>query len=172
MATTTLRSISRSRDLGKLHSLISDLAGQRCWKVEFAFGAELMLHFGRRLRIRHSKLSGETEGEWILGTCGTAWNLFTPDGIVRSSAEVTKDVEQSVKAIENTKVVEIDVGIPGNILTLTFSNGCLFRILPTLSKTEESDDVPSWELFMPGNMFVAFGPGTRWSLKRADIQES
>ena len=158
--------------VSKLHSVISDLAGQRCWKSEFAYGDELTLHFGRRSRIRHPKLPDETEGEWILGTCGTAWSLFTPTGIVRSRAEVTKDIEQSVKAIENSKVTEIDVSIPGNILTLTFSNGCLFRILPTISKEDVSDEVPSWELFMPGNMFVAFGPGTRWSLKRADVPEA
>lgn len=166
MANKAVRAISTSKDMRKLFSIISEMVSKRCWNVEFVYGGELSLHFGRRLPCSHPKLATQFEGEWILGTCGTAWKLFTPDGLISSFERNEKELEQKAKVLENSTVSGIDVGVHGN-LTLTFSNNCLFCVLPN-SKDDQYADVPYWEIFLPNNMLIAFGPDTRWSLKRSD----
>ncbi|HEY5315438.1 MAG TPA: hypothetical protein VIK18_23105, partial [Pirellulales bacterium] len=72
--------------------------------------------------------------------------------------------------LENSQVSGVEISLPDNALTVLFSNQCLFRVVPMAD--DDVDGVPYWELFMPGNMFVSFGPGTRWSYRRSDVAAS
>src|SRR5437660_151573 len=94
MSQSKVRSIPRARDINKLHGVIRGLLGQECWKAAFSYGGELLLHFGARIPCNHPKLATEREGEWVFGTRGTAWILYTSKGIVRSTDRTDTNEEQ------------------------------------------------------------------------------
>lgn len=102
----------------------------------------------------------------MLGTCGTPWELSTPNGIVSSVGSSEATLDQSVKSLEESRVTGFEVR--GDILDVSFSNQCGLRIVPTAEDAQEHE-VPYWELFMPYNMFVEFRPGGIWSYKRSDL---
>src|SRR3990170_4218945 len=87
MVKKAIRSISRSKDLRKLRDIVRGLIGQKCWKAEFSYGSDFLLHFGARIPCDHPKLADEEEGEWIFETCGTPWTLHTPIGPLISTTD-------------------------------------------------------------------------------------
>ncbi|MBW3538786.1 MAG: hypothetical protein KY476_00800 [Planctomycetes bacterium] len=110
----------------------------------------------------------ELEGEWMLGTCGTSWKLSTPSGDIDSTEDEEADVEEA-KILEGAKVAAFEAAVDS--LLVSFDNQCSLHVVPTAREAQERD-VPLWELFMPGNMFVEFHPGGIWSYKRSDLPAS
>lgn len=162
------RSISRAKNPDKLHELVRGIVGQKCWKATFSYGGELVLHFGARLPCDHPKMDDEFEGEWIFGTCGTAWELSTPTERVLSVERGEAELEKKVAVLENRKVTRFQV--TGDVLAISFNNHCTLRVVPTAEDARH--EVPYWELFMPKDMFVQFRPGAIWSYKRSDVPVS
>lgn len=153
--------------IDKLHRLIQPgLIGKKCWKVIFNCG-DLSLHMGARLPYDNPKMAGERKGEWILGTCGTRWVLITPTQTLRSGDNDEVTAERKAKAIENSRIVGFGVSVPDNVLLLDFSNNCRLLVIPTAADAKY--DLPYWELFMPDDKFIAFGPGAVWSCRRSDV---
>lgn len=164
-----IRRSAKSNSLDKLHRIIEEgLIGKKCWKVIFNSG-DLSLHMGARLSYHNPKMAGERKGEWIFGTCGTRWVLITPQETFRSGEEDEEKTEQRAKAIENSRVTGFGVSVPDNVLLMDFSNNCRLLVIPT--PADAKYDLPYWELFMPNEKFVAFGPGPTWSYRRADLPE-
>jgi len=170
MRSQTVNEIVDSTDFLKLHHIVSSILAKGCWRVDFGYGGDLRLNFGARIPYESPQMAGEKKGKWRFSTMGTAWMLFTPNGIVRGKKVKKRDEESLLKktrAIEGGKVTSLEVSIPSNALSISFSNGCLLRVLP--SPEDDKYDIPYWELLLPGHMFVAFGPGNRWSFRRSDV---
>lgn len=164
MPSHTIRSIAPTTNLDKLQKVVQGIVGQTCWKAVLGYGEELILHLGSRIPSVHPKLEGELEGEWILGTCGTSWELLTPNETIPSSLGKSR-LEKAIPLMEDGAVVSFLV--TGDILTLAFDNGCQLRIIPTEEDANEPE-VPYWELFMPNTMFVEFRAGGVWFYQRSD----
>lgn len=154
-------------DWESLLEIIQGWIGEKCWKVAFSYGSELRLHFGARRSYAHPRLAGQKKGSWIFGTCGTSWALMTPDGRISSDGASEEELEQRVAILERSKVTSIAFSIPDNGLFIGFSNDCLLHVTPV--RSDDKSGVPYWELFLPGDLFVAFGPGKSWSCRRADL---
>lgn len=160
----------RSSDLALLCSTVAGLFGKKCWNVAFTYGGELTLHFGRHVPYGVSQMAGKSKGEWMLGTRGTAWRLFTPSGVISSDSGSEECLEGQAKVLEGRKVTNLSVTVPDNVLTLAFGTDHLFLIIP--AATDDKHDLPYWELFMPAHQLVAFGPGSRWAISRSDLPVS
>ena len=167
MTDETIKEVKGSSDLRKLARTIEGIVGKSCAKIAFGYGGELHLHFGAKLPYENPKLSGGTKGEWRLNTCGTGWVLFTPHGCVASTSVNEAFLQSELRVLGNAKVVDFEIGIPNNIITVEFENNCLLRIIP--SPKDDKFDLPYWDLFMPNHMVVSFGPGSRWSYRRSDV---
>jgi len=167
MNSTKVKKIYNSSDLYKLHQIIEGIVGKRCWRVGFSYGGELRLHLGAKIPYGNPKMVGQKKGEWRLGTGGTTWELFTPKGLVNSKSGTEQNLEKKAKVLEGSRVANIEVSVPSNILTFTFTNKCLFRVIP--GAEDDKYDLPYWKLFMPDDMLVAFGPGKHWSCKPSDV---
>ncbi len=164
---TAHREIIKATDLDRLHGIVEGVIGRKCWKVTVNYG-ELCLHMGAHVSYENPKMAGEKKGAWILGTSGTSWILLTTKGAVNSADGEDEELERKAKVIENSRVTGFNVA--NNILLMDFSNKCKLLVVPTTSDAEY--DLPYWELFMPNNMFIAFGPGNAWSYRRADVHVS
>src|SRR6476661_3370374 len=116
MSSRTIREVAGSTDLGRLHRVIEGVIDKRCWKVAFAYGGELRLHLGARIPYENPKLAGEKKGEWRIGTCGTAWTLFTPNGLVSSKKGSELSLQKKAKVLEGGKIISFDVSVPSNVL--------------------------------------------------------
>lgn len=161
--------VERSSDLTLLRSTIDGLVGKKCWRAAFTYGDELTLHFGRKVQYGLPAMAGKQKGEWRLGTRGTAWKLFTPNGLISSAKGAQTALESQVKVLEGRQVTNVSVSIPDNVLTVAFGNDYLFRVLP--SAADDKVDLPYWELFMPNHKLVSFGPGDSWWCQPSDQSE-
>jgi hypothetical protein len=170
--------VRESKDLLALHGIVRGIIGRKCWKAEFSYASELILHFGRRqsdlLRAipRFNLPERRVErGEWHLGTRATPWTLYTPRGII-SSKEWSEENEKALQkkltsVLAGRKVIQFSVSVPDDVLSVWFGDEYLFRITPTWRDAQY--DVAYWELFMPGDKIVTYGPGSRWSYQRSDV---
>ncbi len=162
------RSIPHAKDVQRLHVVIGGLLNKECWKVAFSYGGELHVHFGAHIASAHPKLPAENEGEWILNTFGTAWVLHTRDGTIGSTGRTdTNEVQLEKKLGKHLETSNVSRLEGGKSLIVTFNNGCRFCVTPTAE--DDRSDLPYWELFMPHNMMVIFGPRNQWSYKRSDL---
>ncbi|WP_295613667.1 hypothetical protein [Chamaesiphon sp. GL140_3_metabinner_50] len=59
MTVKSQSSIVNSRDLQALTQLACKLIGATCWRVNFSYGDELMLHFGDRVPYSQASMSGQ-----------------------------------------------------------------------------------------------------------------
>jgi hypothetical protein len=156
-----LKPLSRSKNTERLYDRLRGLKGRRCSKIEFGYGGEVLLHFGRPRNGGKDKA-----GQWIINTCGTDWLLFTPAGLLRSADE-EEIREAGVRRLEKTSVQNIYVGVPNDVLMVDFSNGSTLRIAP-MSHDDNYDNVPYWEVFTPDNLLIAVGPKHQWQARRSD----
>lgn len=147
-----------TNDLVELHETVHGLIGKKCWGVWLGYGDELHLDFGAHIPYTNAKLAGKTHGSWRFATCGTAWEIVTPRGRLSSTLE-------NANVIESSRVT--DFRVRGIILTITFSNYCRFRVVPTAD--DDQYDIPYRELLMPRHRIVSFGPGKVWSCERSDL---
>lgn len=168
---TKEKSVSaKPANLQRLYQAMGGIIGKKCWKAVFSYGGELCLHIGPRVPYESPAMAGEKKGAWILGTCGTAWRLITDTGRIYTSKQSEDVLEKKVNILENSTVTGFAVLAPRNGLVMLFNNGCYFHVAPTADDAKH--DLPYWELFMPDNKLIAFGPGNVWSQERSDIPVS
>jgi hypothetical protein len=61
-------------------------------------------------------------------------------------------------------IVDADLE-PSGMLTLSFSDGSRFRVVPgPLEPNDSGDDLETWHLFTPDGLALFYGPGPRWEL--------
>ena len=161
-----IRSVARAKNPKRLGELVGSLSGKKCWKAAFGYGQELFLHFGAQIAIKHPKLRGQKEGEWIFGTRGTPWILYTRNGALQSTDGEKRRIEGVRSALEGRKVVEVEAGKRAKFY---FDNDALLEIRPTAD--DDRYQLPYWELFTPDHMLIAFGPGNEWSYRRSNLPE-
>jgi hypothetical protein len=157
---------SRTEGLEVLYSKIIGLIGKKCWKVAFSYGGQLRLHFGARIPYSSPKMAGKKKGEWMFGTCGTPWILITPQGSVSSTDADEDELERKVSVLENAKVTGFGISVPDHALMLTFTGQRCLYIVPT---ADDHGDVPYWELFMPDDLYIEYGPDSHWTCARSDV---
>jgi hypothetical protein len=164
------KEIAASSDLFKLHKIVANVIGKKCWKVAFGYGGELRLHLGARIPSENPKMGDEKKGEWRFGSCGTRWILYTLDGSVASNKRSERTLEKKAKTIEGGSLIGFSVAVPSNDLILTFSNSCLLRVAPSID--DDDGGIPYWEMFTPDHMILKYGPGKQWSCKASDVPVS
>lgn len=133
-----------------IHNLnhhLKDLIGKVCWRINFTYGDELNLHFGEQVEYSVPRMEDERQGSWILCTRASEFKVSGVDNPI--------DLKGIVKNIEASETG----------LSLLFDTGATFDIIIDYDEKE----LAGWELFMPNNLFIAFGPGKRWSYLRSDI---
>jgi hypothetical protein len=162
--------LARPKALEKLYSKVIGLIGKKCWKAGFSYAGQLRLHFGARIPYASPKMAGKKKGEWMFGTCGTPWILVTPHGSVSSMEADEDELEQRIKELENAKVTGFGISVPDHALLLTFTGQRCLYVVPT--SDDDQWDVPYWELFLPGDLFIEFGPDGRWTCARSNVTAS
>lgn len=149
-------------DTESLITLTSRLVGQRCAAVEPGYADELTLHFGNLKSCPLPRGGQCKEGDWILGTRGTRWQVSNSIGAVVASSEEPDETCSSGacvlegKTVTEAKVLEHSLG-----LLLVFGSELILAILP--GGNDDDEDVAYWELFTPQKMLLEVGPRGKWS---------
>jgi hypothetical protein len=86
--------------------------------------------------------------------------------MLTSSENDPHEARRQLSAIEGAGIIAFEVNLDNRTLNVRFANGC--RLLVSPSPEDDSWDLPYWELFTPGHMVLAFGPGSVWSYTRSD----
>jgi len=162
MPESLAQKIQGLNDLDHLKELMRPVIGELCWDVHLSYGDELRLEIGAK---KSYQLFGEVKykGEWMLGSRGTAWKMTSADEIIATSDDEPEIMKQKAHAVVDTSIVDFDVTYPGLVLTVTFSNGIKFTILPT--PEDDQYEVAYWELFMP-HALIQVGPGAVWTYEK------
>lgn len=147
-------SIVHSRDLPALTQLASKLIGETCWRVNFSYGDELMLHFGDRLPYRQASMSGQEKGAWILGTRISQWQVNSAGSMIADSETDSIDPTSRVRVLIDKKVLDIKIDTATMQLSIEFTDGLSLLLLP---ESAQSAGLPDWELFMPDGMVLQAG---------------
>jgi len=165
MQTKILQIVDKKVDLEKLEEITSEIIDKVCWEASFSYGDELDLHIGAKIPYKHKFFTGKKKGEWILGSRGTDWLLYSNKEKIVSSEDDPDVMREKVKIIENTKIVNFRTNYPDLSLTVNFSNGCELTIIPNTEEDDKYDDISYWELFTPYDMVLEVGPGKKWSYR-------
>jgi hypothetical protein len=153
--------IINSDNIQELNRLASELVGQTCWKVNFSYGDELMLHFGDRLSYFQPVMSNKEKGSWILGTRTTMWQIIHPDCAIVNGTLDAEILTDSVQILVGKKVSAVEID-PVNMNTSIEFDKLKLILLPEVGG---NNDLPDWEIFRPDGMVLQ---GSRvWSLIRA-----
>jgi hypothetical protein len=145
---------------------IKGLLGKKCWKVNFAYGGELCLHFGRQVSYEMPSMKGKKRGQWQLRTRGTAWQVFTPSDAFSSRRGSELALLRKLQRLVGRKVVDISVS-NANVLTIEFEGSVLFRVTPT--RNDVRAQLPFWELAMPHHMTASFWHDSGWSFRASNV---
>ncbi len=156
-------SIVNSHDLQALNQLARNLVGETCWRVNFSYGDELMLHFGDKLPYRQASMSGQKKGAWILGTRISAWQINSTGSMIAESATDSIELTDLVRVLIDKRVLDVKVDEATMQLRITFTDDLSLLLLP---ESAQSAGLPDWELFMPDGMVLQ--AGQIWSSVEAD----
>jgi hypothetical protein len=178
------REVAASTDFHFLEALLGLLVGQRCLKVEFSYGDELVLHVGAPTPYSHPKLADEVQGAWVLGARASAWSLLLsdPPRFIESADRPQADsdawlpvtpaqIEAMVERLAGRVVIEAgprNSSEPGIALTLALDEGSRLLISPG-AEPASANPLADWELFTPYGMVLTCGPGATWSFLRSDV---
>ena len=163
MTVKSQSSTIESSDLQALIQLAGKLIGETCWRVNFSYGDELMLHFGDRLSYRQASMSGQEKGAWILGTRISPWQVYAAGLMVANSETDSIDLIECIRVLIDRRVLAVEIDAATMQLSIGFTDGFSLTLLPEL---DLDPSLPDWELFMPDGMVVQ--AGRVWSLIAAD----
>ncbi len=152
-------SIINSHDLQALTQLASNLIGETCWRVNFSYGDELMLHFGDRLPYRQASMSGQEKGAWILGTRVSPWQIYAAGAMVADSETNAAELSTQIRLPIGKKVRDVKLDPATMQLSIEFTDDLSLVLQPEL---DSEAGLPEWELFMPSGMVLQ--AGRVWSL--------
>lgn len=147
--------LGSSIDLQDIYPYINKIIGKKCWNIAYTYGEELSFHFGKHLAYNSPAMKGKKHGEYRLNTRASKWKLFTPYGIITCKNKKDKlwISRILVGLIGREKIKSIDFTFPNNNLIITFSNDCLFQIIPL----KNSGGLADWNLMMPDHFIEFFG---------------
>jgi len=159
MTTNLVHKITKATDLEQIKQITSGIIGEICWKASLSYGDELTLHIGAKIPYPQKSMAGKEKGAWILGTRATVWKLDCATDILATSEDDGEIIKQKMQVIEGNKIIILETSYPSLNLTIGFDNGCQLKLIPN---TEDSLDLPDWEIFTPDRMILRVS-GTRWS---------
>lgn len=152
--------------IDQLDAIANRVIGEVCWKTTLGYGEELTLHFGKQIPYTHPSMADKYKGTWILGTCGTAWQIDKPSGATITSSDRLDHLKQEIHQLESNVLRSLRIGYPVLNLVLNFSQGSLLTITPSVH--DDEFDLPYWELFTPDHQVLKVGPKSSWSLIQSD----
>jgi len=183
-------------DFALMRGLARQLIGEPVLFGAISYPRELTIHFGSPVEFRGPKGKVLTEGTYVLGTVGSAWNVKSaPQG--RQVVDMSRlprpvgamppypaisdgDFKQFLKKLSGTTVRDVDIynHKDGYSLQVFFSDGSLVEVIPTSDHFAEVDvndpfpvPPPDWELFTPYNHYLRVGPGFEWRYAPSDKPE-
>jgi hypothetical protein len=172
-----------------LHALVTAIIGQRCFKVDLSYAAELMLHIGDPVSYNNKLLEDEQKGSWILGTRASNWRILLtkPPVIVTSgwwfepgkplqpiSGEEAERITEQLagQVIQEVMLSKWHLPTPvgaGMGVIVNFSAGANLAIAPSPEPDLTEEPMSDWELFTPFHMYLRVGPGMVCSYLRSDV---
>ena len=132
MTVKSQSSIVNSRDLQALTQLACKLIGETCWRVNFSYGDELMLHFGERVPYSQASMSGQEKGAWILGTRVSHWQVNSAGSIVADSETDSRDLIDLVRVLIGKRVLNVKIDEATMQLSIEFTDSLSLLLLPEL----------------------------------------
>lgn len=174
-----------------LLALSNQLLGQPLLFVRRSYPDELNLHFGTPLEIPAPKGKTLVRGSYILGTVASTWTfkiaslglaLYSTDSTSSVGSptafetlnEETLDTHLSKMGGQTVTGVKIVAQPFGYALWVELSDSSVFSIIPTATEeplSEESSEIPDWELFTPYRHYLRVGPGSKWAYLPSDETE-
>lgn len=134
--------------LEDFNQLTQPLIGQPLSQLHYSYGDVLILDFGELIPYTHPKLSHLKTSEWSLVIKMANWTGNTTP-VVKLQTLV------NLKIKENLQLT----------LTLSYENG-LTNDHEVIPNPKEAEDLPFWELWIPGNSYiVASNVGLQLRLK-------
>lgn len=164
MTADTKCEVKRPEDLAELYALIRPMIGKECWGARLAYGGELTLDIGGRVR-RHPRYE---QGEWLLKARATPWWIEPPE----DAPGEENDLTALLRSIEGVTISSLHLHFPDLALRVEFSNGYTLTLTPEEEDDEDDEDgepLSSWELFAPDHRMLAVGPGPVWTYGRSDV---
>jgi hypothetical protein len=158
------KKITKSEDLAEIQQIIKKIIGETCWETRMSYGDELDLHIGDKIPYEAKCLRGKFKGSWILGSRCSDWELKLGNKVIVTS--LAEDIKEQISVIENQIITDININYPELILSLKFSNGYEFSILPDLN---DDSGVSCWELFTPDHKLLQIEPNYLWSYLPSNI---
>ena len=181
--TEICQKVSKPEDLDLLRALCRQVIGQECWSAHTRCDWVLALEMGMKIPISTpNKVLAERmqQGSWAVDIHSSEWVIQDKFGQIYCSPHSDlREIKSLVRVLESACVTHIDVSYPSLGLHVAFDKGYQLIIATCEDDTgdgrsdimqqEEVSDIPCWMLFMPNDMVVEVGPGTRqWRYIRSD----
>ncbi len=172
-----------------LLALARQVVGERLLFARRGYPDELRLHLGTAVQGPGPKGRTVARGSYVLGTAASDWTfkvarlgltLDSGDPSARGAAPLDEArLDELLGSAGGATVagVEVDAHPFGYALSLAFSDGSVFRVVPTPEEAARPADgpdpapVPDWELFTPYGRYLRVGPGPTWAYLPSDRPE-
>jgi hypothetical protein len=145
-------------DLTTIQTCLNDLVGKPCWRVETSYGGVWSLDFGQRIPWEDTK---QFFGERWFSTHGTDFELSQNDEKLVASTDDAEELRSTMKMLVDATVMEAELDHKTLGVSLTFSNGIVFKLVPTVDADKYSD-IPYWHLVEPNGKALEIYPNRRW----------
>ncbi len=182
--------LQRSSDRAELQTYLQQLVGQPFLFLQFSYGDELTLHFGRlgqSSSTSSSSLARLSKGSYIIGARASSWFVtaqMSPYLLVarsqpasRAQKHFTQVTPEQLEASEflrpGKRIVAVNTSTLGTRtrsayafgLSVLLEDDAALSILPsaTSKRHHRKHEVADWEIFTPYERYFAVGPGARWS---------
>lgn len=156
--------VEKAVDLEEVFEITKNLVNLPCWDSYIGYPSQLTLHFGEKEPYNHPRLKGKFRGSYRLLNQGNYFELFANEAIVNLSDKEDEEIENELRIIVNTTVIDVDISFPELNLTIHFSNGTSLK----LYADDDEYNLAYWELYTPGDMVLKFGPHRTWSYSKVE----
>lgn len=158
---TTYR-IKKCEDLSELKKILVEMVGNKCWKIHFRYGDELILQIGKRIHAPIPNIPKRFVGEWELSTRGSEWVLSDKTKTQKiSSEEIDDSIIERMQIIKNSTIIDVSISFPKLDLSITFRNGYSLTVMTGL--IIDKYNLSYWEIYIRiSNMLLEVGPGMKW----------
>ena len=161
-----------------LRGIMQRLIGETCHQVDFSYGDELQLDFGKMTAYAHSKLAHLSKGSWQLSTRATEWTLMHNNKVLISEIDNYNKTEiehtlwdlnnpqirvlQKIQQLQEKQINNFVIDGNSMSLTLFFEDDYQLALKPDL---QDDSGLSYWELMMPNEQILIVGPGSSWQCK-------
>jgi len=140
-----------------LKQIMEGIIGEICHQVDFSYGDELQLDFGKMTAYSHPKLAHLYKGSWQLGTRATEWTLKQKNKISHKRQRL-----EDVQLLKEKKIIDFIIDENSMGLILLFEKNYQLVLKPDL---KYDSGLSYWELMMPKEQILIVGPGLSWQCK-------